>query len=658
MRLARTGAAPTGTIANLSWTAEDNTGGVLLDYAAIIVDVEDNADGDFSGGMRLNCVLNNSTTNFIQLNNGENGFVELNRTTSLGANILQFRTANASIQENATNGLEIDVATGENIFLRVNNANEYDFDSARLDLTTNNLFMGDATTIQWGGSATRRIFNDTSGFIIEVDGSDIIVNQIAGTPELTITATTINLQNNILQFATGETISMQTNDMIFDVTASDIFSFDIAGVPEVTISASQMDLTGLSIINATIDGDLNTFVDINETQMNVSVGASTTVLTSNGVGSPPTYQTPTGGEFTGAWTANHNDTGSTFALEDAKFADPTTDSKTLQWNLAGMTAAIELTISTSQSTAQTLTIPNTTGADDFVLEDFIQTLTNKTIDLDANTLTGTAAEFNTALQSETFFFISNNISNMATSTSAQFDTANSDGTFFLNGDNISAMATSTAAQFDTANSDENFAYEGQANTWGTDNQNIAATGEWQEGGVAISPIGVHDIPISATGMYATTTLPATGLTLTELPTNDIDIQTWDFTSTTADERVQFSTPLPRNYNNGAVTVSFTWSQSSGTGNVVWRVGAVAAGQGEAIDQAFTFSADVVDAGGTANQYQQFTTASFTPTGTPADANQMHWEVMRQGSDSLDTFTGTARLHSIVIHMTTDAATAA
>ncbi|KKK47639.1 hypothetical protein LCGC14_3153170, partial [marine sediment metagenome] len=38
----------------------------------------------------------------------------------------------------------------------------------------------------------------------------------------------------------------------------------------------------------------NTFVDINETQMNVSVGAAATVLTSNGVGSPPTYQAVAG----------------------------------------------------------------------------------------------------------------------------------------------------------------------------------------------------------------------------------------------------------------------------------------------------------------------------------------------------------------------------
>ncbi len=450
--------------------------------------------------------------------------------------------------------------------------------------------IADTLSIQWVNTS-RRIQNDSTGFHFNVEGGDDFVYQWNTTIEYVFNETEIDMNNNNLNmgatgaifFSAADTaISEQAGSMFFDVPTTESFSFDIAGVPEVTISATTMDVTGISIINATIDGDLNTFVDVNETQMNVSVGAAATVLTSNGVGSAPTYQAAAGGEFTAAWTANHNQGGSTFSLEDARFADPTDDTKTIQLNLAGMTTAIELTISTSQSTAQTLTIPNITGADTLAVLGLAQTLALKTFDLDANTLTGTAAEFNTALQAETFFFISNNISNMATSTSAQFDTANSDGTFFLNADNISAMAastvaqfntaltgdtfffisnnisnmaTSTAAQFDTANSDENFAYEGQANTWGTDNQNIAATGEWQEGGVAISPIGIHDIPINATGMYATTTLPATGLTQTELPTNDVDIQTWDFTSTTADERVQFSTPLPRNYNNGAITVS-------------------------------------------------------------------------------------------------------
>jgi hypothetical protein len=215
-------------------------------------------------------------------------------------------------------------------------------------------------------------------------------------------------------------------------------------------------------------------------------------------------------------------------------------------------------------------------------------------------------------------------------------------------------------QYDTVSSGAHFFRVNDSNEAiiGSGGIDIGAGNLYTVNGTNISPIGIHDIPVAATGMYATTTLGATGPTQVELPTNDIDINTMDFTSTTVDERVQFRTPFPRNYNNGAITVTINWSQSSGTGNVVWRIGALATGQGDLIDQAMTFSADLVDAGGTANQIQSTTTASFTPSGTPADGDELAFEVMRQGSDALDTFSGTARLHSIVIHMTTDAATAA
>jgi len=103
-----------------------------------------------------------------------------------------------------------------------------------------------------------------------------------------------------------------------------------------------------------------------------------------------------------------------------------------------------------------ITIPLLTGNDIFVFEAFAATITNKTLALGSNTISGTAAEFNTAVTDDTFFYISNNISNMATSTSAQFDAANSDGTFVLNADNISALAASSVAQYNTSLTGDSF----------------------------------------------------------------------------------------------------------------------------------------------------------------------------------------------------------
>jgi len=51
---------------------------------------------------------------------------------------------------------------------------------------------------------------------------------------------------------------------------------------------------------------------------------------------------------------------------------------------------------------RTITLPVLTGNDTLVFEAHCQTLTNKSVDLDSNTLSGTISEFNTALQSDTF----------------------------------------------------------------------------------------------------------------------------------------------------------------------------------------------------------------------------------------------------------------
>ena len=63
--------------------------------------------------------------------------------------------------------------------------------------------------------------------------------------------------------------------------------------------------------------------------------------------------------------------------------------------------ANETTLTVTDPTAdRTITLPNATGT--VVLQDDTATLSNKTIDLDSNTVTGTLAEFNSALQGDSF----------------------------------------------------------------------------------------------------------------------------------------------------------------------------------------------------------------------------------------------------------------
>ena len=62
-------------------------------------------------------------------------------------------------------------------------------------------------------------------------------------------------------------------------------------------------------------------------------------------------------------------------------------------------------VAVSELTAdRTVTLPLLTGNDEFVFKDHTQTLTHKTVDLTDNTVTGTQAEFNTAVSDGQFVF--------------------------------------------------------------------------------------------------------------------------------------------------------------------------------------------------------------------------------------------------------------
>lgn len=106
---------------------------------------------------------------------------------------------------------------------------------------------------------------------------------------------------------------------------------------------------------------------------------------------------------------------------------------------------------------RTVTIPLLTGNDTFVFNDFTATLTNKTINLTSNTLTGTAAQFNTAVSDDNILFTSNRIDDdtMATASATNVPSAESVKAYVDNGfqpldaDLTSWAGITRASGFDT-----------------------------------------------------------------------------------------------------------------------------------------------------------------------------------------------------------------
>ena len=391
-----------------------------------------------------------------------------------------------------------------------------------------------------------------------------------------------------------------------------------------------------ALTNKTIDGDLNTIIDINETQQNVSVGVSGTVLTSNGVGVAPTYQTAAGGEFTGAWTADHNQGGSAFGLQDALFVDPTVTTKKLQIDLAGMTAAITAILDFNFTTAKTITFPDVTdtlavkGANTFTAT---QTLgTNILQFVDANT-TITAVtndlEYDVATANEHRWRIANGTEMTLDATSLTLATnrldlalgapvrwgnnsnleifinaggieykAGSGDTheFFIGGPSemtlsattlnigtnilqfVDANTTITAVtndlEYDVATGEEHRFRVNNATELVIDGSVInAATNTFQEAGIDISPIGTHDDYFDAGNIVeVTSAVPDTVLIGTT--GNRKGVLKMNFGA--ADEFATIKLTPPRNWDAGTITVIFKWtSGTEAAGTVIWGVSGVA-----------------------------------------------------------------------------------
>ena len=152
-----------------------------------------------------------------------------------------------------------------------------------------------------------------------------------------------------------------------------------------------------------------------------------------------TSPTINGGTFSGAFTGTMDITGTVLSgASPLVFEGATADAHETTWAFVDPTGD------------RVITIPNAT--DTLIGKATTDTLTNKTFDLDSNTLTGSLAEFNSALQGDSFatladtLTLTNKTFTSPTITSGVFNTGVS-GSAFKDEDNMSSnSATALASQ--------------------------------------------------------------------------------------------------------------------------------------------------------------------------------------------------------------------
>lgn len=168
--------------------------------------------------------------------------------------------------------------------------------------------------------------------------------------------------------------------------------------------------------------------------------------------------------------------------------------------------------------------------------------------------------------------------------------------------------------------------------------------------------GTHSIPIMASGMAPSASGGCAALAVLASAANQPDIVALAFDAAT-EEYAQFSIPMPGRWNEGTITARFLWSHAATATNfgVVWGIQAVALSDDDAIAVAYGAAQTVTDTGGTTNDiYRSAATSAMTVAGSPAAEDLVMFRVYRKSADAADTMTIDARLHAVVLYITTDA----
>lgn len=183
-------------------------------------------------------------------------------------------------------------------------------------------------------------------------------------------------------------------------------------------------------------------------------------------------------------------------------------------------------------------------------------------------------------------------------------------------------------------------------------------GAWVADAAGGSTQGKHAIPVMAGAIAPSVAGGCAALATIASAANQPDIVTLDFDAG-VEEYAQFAIPMPKSWNEGTITAQFRWSHAATTTSfdVIWGLQAVAVSDDDPIAVAYGTAQEVTDTGGTTNDlYITAETAAITVGGLPQAGDSVFFRVYRKAAAAGDTLAIDARLHSVVIFITTDADT--
>lgn len=127
----------------------------------------------------------------------------------------------------------------------------------------------------------------------------------------------------------------------------------------------------------------------------------------------------------------------------------------------------------------------------------------------------------------------------------------------------------------------------------------------------------------------------------------------------SDEHAQFSIAFPKSWNLGTITFQVFWEDRQNNNNgVAWALKAVAISNTQRLGDSFYGTAIVVTDNGTTNAQQMLVTAesgALTIAQTPAQDDQIFFDIFRDVSNAADNITQDVHLFGIKLFYTTDAA---